>query len=106
MLALSNEGEKTRLLESLQKGNRQAVTFQREGQEQRMYVEASPKFKSVNVYDGNLQRVHSQTQKEKNIDQSVKQESKKEGRKQASDDTGDFAEPKQKRSRRKGQSIN
>ncbi|HEV7333100.1 MAG TPA: hypothetical protein VGN63_18845 [Flavisolibacter sp.] len=45
------------LLQSLQKGNLQAVGFEREGNIQRMFVEADPKFKSVNIYDSNLKRV-------------------------------------------------
>ncbi|RPD44055.1 hypothetical protein [Paracnuella aquatica] len=104
---LASEQDKTRLLESLQKGNRQAVTFLKEGNEQRMYVEANPRFKSVNIYDGSMQRVHSQSQKEKNTsEQSVKQNAKKENQKQeVGDEGGDFDQPKQKRSRRKGQSI-
>ena len=103
---LMNEQEKTRLTESLQKGNRQMVTFVKEGQEHKMFVEANPKFKAVNVYDSNGQRVQSQSQKEKNApEQLVKQDTKKESRKQGADEGEGFAEPKQKRSRKKGQSI-
>lgn len=103
---LIGEQDKERLMESLQKGNRQAVTFLKEGLEQRTYIEANPRFKSVNIYDSSMQRVHSQSQKEKNApEQSVKQETKKESRKQGADEGEGFAEPKQKRSRKKGQSI-
>jgi hypothetical protein len=103
---LGSEQEKTRLLESLQKGNRQAVTFIKTGIEQRMFIEANPRFKTLNVYDNSMQRVFSLSQKEKNAPElSVKQEAKKESRKQGADEEECFAEPKQKRSRRKGQSI-
>ena len=103
---LMSEPDKTRLLESLQKGNRQAVTFTKDGADQRMFVEANPKFKTVTVYSESMQRVQSHSQKEKEApQQSVKQENKRESMKQASDDAGDFAGPKQKRSRKKGQSI-
>ncbi len=71
-----------------------------------MYVEANPRFKALNVYDSSMQRVHSQSQKEKSVpEQSVKHEAKKEKQKQGADDEGGFAEPKQKHSRKKGQSI-
>ncbi len=40
---LTNEQDKTKLIESLQKGNRQAVTFIKEGSEQRMFIEANPR---------------------------------------------------------------
>jgi hypothetical protein len=103
---LGSEQEKIRVMESLQRGNRQAVTFNKEGTEQRMYIEANPRFKSINVYDSSMQRVHSQSQKEKDApEHSVKQDAKKENRKQEADEGEVFDQPKQKRSRRKGQSI-
>ncbi len=106
MKELGMEQEKERLVESLQKGNRQVVTFIKEGNEQRMFIEANPRFKSINVYNENMQRVHSQTQKEKQApEQSLKQEAKKERHRQGTDDEQGFSEPNQKRSRRKGQSI-
>jgi hypothetical protein len=103
---LASKQDKAKLMESLQRGNRQAVTFIKEGTEQRMFIEANPRFKSLNIYDSSMQRVHSQSQKEKNApEQSVKQETKKESRKQGADEGEDFDQPKQKRNRRKGQSI-
>jgi hypothetical protein len=42
-----------------------------------MYIEANPRFKSLNAYDSSMQRVHSQSQKQKSSpEQSVKQETK------------------------------
>ncbi|MEJ7586797.1 MAG: hypothetical protein WKI04_04470, partial [Ferruginibacter sp.] len=85
---LINEQDKTRLMESLNKGNQQSVTFMKEGNEQKVFIEANPRFKSLNVYDGNMQRVHSQSQKEKSApEQSVKQEAKKESQQQGDDDS-------------------
>jgi hypothetical protein len=52
----TNEGIK-RLLESLERGNRQQVTLGEPGKEQKVYLEASPQFKSVNVYDSSMKRV-------------------------------------------------
>ncbi|GAA4729040.1 hypothetical protein [Flavisolibacter ginsenosidimutans] len=103
---LADEKEKYRLLESLQKGNRQMVTLLKEGTEQKMFIEANPRFKSLNVYDTSMQRVYNQSLNEKGSqEQSAKQEVKKETNKQATDDDGGIAAPKQKRSRKKGQSI-
>ncbi|QEC58368.1 hypothetical protein [Flavisolibacter ginsenosidimutans] len=103
---LSNEEQKSRLIESLQKGNRQVVTFVKDETEQKVFIEANPRFKSLNVYDASMQRIHNQSQKEKGSpEQSAKQETKKETQKQPSDDDGGFAVPRQKRSRKKGQSI-
>lgn len=103
---LRSDVEKTRLIDSLEKGNRQAVTFTKEGTEQRMFIEANPRFKTINVFDSAMQRVQSHLQKEKTTpQQTVKQEAKKESQKKGADDSDDVAEPKQKRSRKKGQSI-
>lgn len=104
---ITNEQDRTRLLESLQKGNRQSVTFMKDGNEQMAFIEANPRFKSLNVYDSNMQRVHTQSQKERNApEQYVKQEVKKESLKQGDDDSGNIPKTKQQRSRKKGQSIN
>jgi hypothetical protein len=45
------------LLSSLQKGNLQAVAFEKEGGAVRMFVEAAPHYKTINLYDGELKRV-------------------------------------------------
>jgi hypothetical protein len=103
---LSNEHDKTRLIESLSKGNRQSVTFIKNGNDQKVFIEANPRFKTLNVYDSNMQRVPSQSQKEKDTpQQSVKQEAKKESQKQADDDSDGVPKTKQKQGRKKGQSI-
>jgi len=106
---LSNEVDKGRLMDSLQRGNRQSVNFQHEGKDQKIYVEASPQFKSLNFYDGNMKRVNSQTINEKQGEgQTEKQEAKKEAIKKdkaGDDEGGDFTGQSQKRSRKKSQSV-
>jgi hypothetical protein len=102
---LSTDTDKTALMQSLEKGNRQAVTFVQEGKEQRQFVEANPQFKSITVYDGNMQRVNNQVQKEKESSgQSTKQDAKKEVK--AGDDEGEAAPRNgQKSKKKKGVSI-
>ena len=46
-----------RLLESLERGNRQSVTYGEPGHEQKVFIEASPQFKSINVYDDSMRRI-------------------------------------------------
>lgn len=46
---LLNQGEADRLQEALKTGNRTSVSFVKDGNEQRFYIEANPQFKSVNV---------------------------------------------------------
>ena len=45
------------LLSSLQKGNLQAVAFEKDGGAVRMFVEANPQYKTVNLYNSELKRV-------------------------------------------------
>ena len=102
---LATATDKAALMQSLEKGNRQAVTFVQEGKEQRQFVEANPQFKSITVYDGNMQRVNNQVQKEKESQgQSTKQDAKKEVK--AGDDEGEAAPRNgQKSKKKKGVSV-
>lgn len=45
------------LLQSLKKGNLQSVAMERDGGIVRMFVEANPQYKTVNLYDAELKRV-------------------------------------------------
>ena len=103
-----NEVERTRLTESLQRGNRQSVIIQQDGKEQKIYIEASPQFKSLNMYDGNMQRVNTQALFEKQSQgQNLQQETKKESIKQNKEGEEDTQGVKQsqKKSQRKKMTI-
>lgn len=104
---LSNEQDKTRLVDSLQKGNRQSVTFMQGGNEQKQFIEANPQFKTINIYDSNMQRLnHKQGQNEKQgqgEQNNAKQNTKNENQKQGDLDDGD-AVPKVSNRRKKKQS--
>jgi hypothetical protein len=69
------------LLNSLKKGNLQSVTFVVGGVESKMYIEANPQFKTVKVFDENMQRInHRESKDEKKSileNQSVSKEQKK-----------------------------
>jgi hypothetical protein len=77
-------GEKEKaLMHSLRKGNLQSVSIEKEGMVSKMFVEASPQFKSVNLYDANLKRVPKENlemyrSKEQAQAMEVKQEKKQE----------------------------
>ena len=45
------------LLQSLQKGNLQSITIEKEGNTTKMFIEADPQFKKINMYDANLKPV-------------------------------------------------
>ena len=106
---LTNEQDKTRLMESLNKGNRQSVTFIDNGSEQKHYIEANPQFKSLNVYDAGMKRVAlNQSKGEKQADDpsaGVKQSSKQKSENQSGADDGPAEAPAKAKSRKRNQSI-
>ena len=105
---LVNEQDKSRLIESLQKGNRQSVTFNDNGSEQKHFVEANPQFKTINIYNSNMQRLNikqgQQDEKQGQSEQkSEKQNATKESKNQSDSDDSD-AMPKASNKRRKKKS--
>lgn len=107
---LANEEDKSRLVESLKKGNRQAVTFHENGNSERHFIEANPQFKTINIYDGHFQRISNKKSQENNQSEaeskSLKQEIKKEGKDQTSDDEApDAPKATQKKKKRKKQTV-
>lgn len=97
---LNNEEDKSRLMDSLKKGNRQSVTFLSEGNEQKKFLEASPQFKTLNVYDANMKRLGQSKNQREGQDQSV-DKSQKESAKQEDDG----ADGKKTRRRKKSNGI-
>ncbi|MBS1735120.1 MAG: hypothetical protein JSS98_00765 [Bacteroidetes bacterium] len=109
-------GEKEKsLLQSLQKGNVQSVTIDKEGTAGKMFIEANPQFKTVTLYDEHMKRVPKETleqyqsirpKNDKDVKQDVKQDIK-EGKKKSENQklNEDIDLPKKKTSRRKGMSL-
>ncbi len=54
---LLNKVEADKLQEALKNGNRISVSFVKDGNEQRFYIEANPQFKSVNIYDEHSRKI-------------------------------------------------
>lgn len=54
---LADPKKKEDLMASLQKGNVQSVTIEKEGCAHKMYMEADPRFKTVKLYDANMRLV-------------------------------------------------
>jgi hypothetical protein len=54
---LLNQSEADKLHDALKNGNRFAVSFTKNGNEQRYYIEANPQFKSVNIYDEHARKI-------------------------------------------------
>jgi hypothetical protein len=94
------------LINSLKKGNLQSATFQKEGNEIKQYIEASPQFKTINIYDNNMKRIDNRKAQEEKQSQSQhtseKQGSKKQN--QTADDDGPEV-PKEAKKKKKSQSM-
>jgi hypothetical protein len=101
---LQQETDTQRLLESLQRGNRQSVTLIVNEKEQKVFIEALPQFKSLNIYDSSNQRLRSDKLYENNSQEHTMKEDRKQIQKQS---TSDEPEPEtgQKKTKRKRNSI-
>ena len=89
-------------MESLKKGNVQSVTFQVGGQENKHFIEANPQFKSVTIYDENMQKVKSGQEQSQKQSQGEAQDSKRANKadvkdaENANEDSSKKAEKKQR----------
>lgn len=54
---LLDQRERSRLVGALKAGSCQAVTFIKDGNERRCYIEANPQFRSVNIYDEHSRKI-------------------------------------------------
>lgn len=96
------------LINSLKKGNLQSVTFVDRGVESKMFVEANPQFKTLNVYDGNLQRINHRESKEEKKSEGKKTSEKQSDKKQsetAEDSSETPAANKQKKKKQQSNSV-
>lgn len=109
---LNVEFDKRKLMESLQKGNRQVVTFEKDGVEKKHFIQAAPQFKSITVYDENMKRVSNRQEKSESQQQSSKQDQsiKKDDQKQSVSQQAEASESSpskgKKTSQSKGLSVN
>lgn len=112
-------GEKEKeLLRSLEKGNVQAVTMEINGQPEKMFVEANPEYKTVNVYDSGftlqnhealgIKQEQTQTVQPENkqdVAQEQKQAEKQTAKQAAGQKTGKGLLHKKRTSNKKGVKI-
>ena len=103
------------LLRSLEKGNVQMVTLEVGGADKKVFIEANPQYKSINVYDGKMTRMGQEQRQELMVKPEMK-EDKEHGKDQSKDQKQDTKKdikkkndddldgPK-KKSRKKGMGI-
>ncbi|WP_369014140.1 hypothetical protein [Flavobacterium anhuiense] len=102
---LNSPQYKDDLLNSLKKGNLQSATFVVGGVESKMYVEANPQFKTVNVYDANLQRINHRESKEEKKAESQKESVSRDQKQNPDSDEGDSGKRDNKIKKRKSPSL-
>jgi hypothetical protein len=69
---LADADQKAQLLASLKKGNMQQVTIEKDGNEVKMYVEANPRFRTLNIKDELGNTVKRDKVEKKDLSQSNK----------------------------------
>ena len=80
---LDSNDSLVKLVSSLEKGNVQAVTFVREGKEEKMHIEANPQYKTLNVYDSDMKKIFQGNEKKEGKEPEMsagKKEEKKENK--------------------------
>lgn len=105
---LDNPSHKEDLLNSLKKGNRQSATFTKDGQEVKQYIEASPQFKTLTIYDADQRRLDTRQAKEQQQSEKNEQGNRQSAKAKASEgDVDDMPSQgnKQSAKRRKSQSL-
>ena len=112
-------GEKEKaLMQSLQKGNIQSVTIEANGEQKKMFIEANPQYKTVNLYNDRMQRLGQEQRldilekhaikelkEEKIIKEDKQQEVKQDNKKSLKQNGSNDLDPPKKKSRKKGMSI-
>jgi hypothetical protein len=85
---LNDPTAKDRLMQSLERGNLHQVTFQKGDKEEKMFIEANPQFKTVNLYDSNLRKVYQENGKKDAKIENGKEVAPKEAQKERPSDEG------------------
>jgi hypothetical protein len=103
---LDNNSHKEDLMNSLKKGNLQSATFIKDGQELKQYLEATPQFKTLTVYDADMKRLDTRQgtaqEQSQGKNESKGQDAKKQQSAAAEEEPG---ESKEKKQRTKKQSL-
>lgn len=91
------------LIKSLEKGNVQMVTVTANGNDVKLFIEANPQYKSINVYDNRMNRLNQEKREELMSKPEMRQE-KSQGQKQSLG-VEDKDEKKQGRGRKKSDDL-
>jgi hypothetical protein len=97
---LADAEQKEKMMKSLEKGNTTSVTFQKEGKEEKMFIEANPQFKTLTVYDASMKKQFQENEKGETKQEPDKAPDKKQSVKRGVDEEDESAT--QKKRPRKG----
>ncbi|RTL60107.1 MAG: hypothetical protein EKK37_04495 [Sphingobacteriales bacterium] len=103
-----NDPEKTKaLMQSLEKGNVQSVTIEKDGSSHKMFMEADPQFKKVTLYDSNMKMVAKESldQYKAGIDKGSKEIKEDIGNNKKKDLKQGVKPEKEKLEKKNGQSL-
>lgn len=94
---MSDPKSREDLLRSLKKGNKQQITVEKDGNEQKYFIAANPQYKTVNVFDHQMKKM----KREELFPPAQKQEtSQKQTRSEKQGDSSKAQEPEKKQSRK------
>lgn len=102
---LGRDDYKESLMDSLKKGNVQSVTFQVDGKEQKHFIEANPQFKTVNVYDSDMQRLGSRESKSEKQAEGAGQDNKRAAKTEVKNAEAVGDAPKADAKKKRGQKV-
>jgi hypothetical protein len=103
---LADPQQKERLIKSLEKGNLQQVTYTRNDQEEKMFLEANPKDRNVILYDQSMKKQFQGIKEHKGEKNDLK-ESKEESstQKKKPNDKSEESEPGERKSKGRKVSV-
>jgi len=112
---LADPEKEKALMQSLQKGNIQSVSIEKDGNVSKMFIEANPQFKTLTLYDAQMKRMqkedlnhyHSVKQSQgEDLKPEQKEDLKQDKKKEVTQKVGDDPSgSKKKTSRKKGMSV-
>jgi hypothetical protein len=112
IVELTDAEKEKALIHSLQKGNIQSVSIEREGNVSKMFIEANPQYKTITLYDANMKRIQKEelsqyhsvdVSQRKEVIQHKKEDLKQDKKKELKQKPGDELDGSKKRkSRKKG----
>jgi len=93
------------LVKSMEKGNLQPVTFSKDGKEEKMYIEANPKDRTVNVYNEKMQKQFQGVKEHKGQSEGKEKDSGQEASQNTKKDKKENVEEGEEKTKSKGRKV-